>query len=210
MIDFVPATPRVKRSDNPRPSFRFSSARWYKKHDEYKKLLDDCESRWLDEKIRVRGTIVTGELYDFILFMTHSFLRPTESEIYALTHRDIAVANDPKRLIITIRKGKTGHRIVNTMPAAVSVYGRMKSRNKEFSTDDFIFFAHAQESLDCEADYPKAIQRTFATLSVEGGSLLKFGAHGLLPAPHGNLYADHSLTGQSKHLQPGQECRDIC
>jgi hypothetical protein len=38
--------------------------------------------------------------------MTHSFLRPTESEIYALTHRDIAVANDPKRLIITIRKGK--------------------------------------------------------------------------------------------------------
>ena len=57
-----------------------------------------------DEKIRVRDTIVTDELYDFILFMTHSFLRPTESEIYALTHRDIAVANDPKRLIITIRK----------------------------------------------------------------------------------------------------------
>jgi hypothetical protein len=56
-----------------------------------------------------------------------------------ITHRDIAVANDPKRLIITIRKGKTGHRIVNTMPAAVSVYGRMKLRNKEFSTDDFVF-----------------------------------------------------------------------
>jgi hypothetical protein len=67
------------------------------------------------------------------------FLRPTESEIYALTHRGIAVADDPKRLIITIRKGKTGHRIVNTMPAAVSVYGRLKSRNTGFSTDDFIF-----------------------------------------------------------------------
>jgi hypothetical protein len=137
IIDFVPATPRVKRLDNPRPFFRFSPI-VDKENDEYKKLLDAAKAM-ADEKIRVRDTIVTGELYDFILFMTHSFLRPTESEIYALTHRDIAIANDPKRLIITIRKGKTGHRIVNTMPAAVSVYGRMKSRNKEFSTDAFIF-----------------------------------------------------------------------
>jgi Phage integrase family len=137
IIDFVPATPRIKRLDNPRPFFRFSPL-VDKEHDEYKKLLDTAKAM-ADEKLRVRDTIVTDELYDFILFMTHSFLRPTESEIYALTHRDIAVANDPKRLIITIRKGKTGHRIVNTMPAAVSVYGRMKSRNKGFSIDDFIF-----------------------------------------------------------------------
>jgi len=40
--------------------------------------------------------------------MTHSFLRPTESEIYALTHRDIAVANDLKRLIIATAKEKLG------------------------------------------------------------------------------------------------------
>ncbi len=137
IIDFVPATPRIKRLDNPRPFFRFSPL-VDKEHDEHKKLLDTAKAM-ADGKIRVRDTIVTDELYDFILFMTHSFLRPTESEIYALTHRDIAVANDPKRLIITIRKGKTGHRIVNTMPAAVSVYGRMKLRNKGFSIDDFIF-----------------------------------------------------------------------
>jgi hypothetical protein len=37
------------------------------------------------------------------------------------------------------RTGKTGHRVINTMPAAVSVYGRIKSRNKGSSTDDFIF-----------------------------------------------------------------------
>jgi hypothetical protein len=49
-----------------------------------------------------------------------AWLRPTESEIYALTHRDIAVADDPKRLLITVRKGKTGQRITNTMPGAVS------------------------------------------------------------------------------------------
>jgi hypothetical protein len=67
----------------------------------------------------------------------HCFLCSTESEVYALTNRDIVVADDPKRLIITIRK--TGHRIINTMPAAVSVYARIKSRNKG-ALDDFIFF----------------------------------------------------------------------
>ena len=79
------------------------------------------------------------ELRDFILFMTHSFLRPTESEIYALTHRDIAIADNPKRLIITIRKGKTGHRISNTMPAAVSVYERIKRRHEGYGLDDYLF-----------------------------------------------------------------------
>ncbi len=71
--------------------------------------------------------------------MAHSFLRPAESEIYALTHRDITIADNPKRLIIAIRKGKTGHRISNTMPAAVSVYNRITQRNKAQSTDDFLF-----------------------------------------------------------------------
>jgi hypothetical protein len=146
VIDFVPATPRVKRMDNPRPFFRFHPL-VDKKHDEYKKLLETAKEM-ADEKVRVRDTIVTDELYDFILFMAHSFLRlmahsflrPTESEVYALTHRDIVVADDPKRLIVTVRKGKTGHRILNTMPAAVSVYSRLKSRNKGATTDDFIFF----------------------------------------------------------------------
>ena len=158
IIDFVPATPRVKRLDNPRPFFRFSPL-VDKEHDEYKKLLDAAKTM-ADEQIRVRDTIVTDELYDFILFMTHSFLRPTESEIYALTHRDIAVANDPKRLIITIRKGKTGHRIVNTMPAAVSVYGRMKLRNKGFSIDDFIFLPRYKNRSTAK----QIIQRQFNAL----------------------------------------------
>jgi Phage integrase family len=159
VIDFVPATPRVKRLDNPRPFFRFHPL-VDKEHDEYKKLLMTAKEM-AAEKSRVRDTIITDELYEFILFMTHSFLRPTESEIYALTHRDVVVANDPKRLIITIRKGKTGHRIVNTMPAAVSVYDRIKSRNKEGSaTDDFIFLPRYKN----RATAKQIIQRQFNAL----------------------------------------------
>jgi hypothetical protein len=79
----------LKRLDNPRAFFRFHPL-VDKKHDEYKTLLTAAK-KMADEKIRVRDTIISDELYDFILFMTHSFLRPTESEIYALTHRDIAL-----------------------------------------------------------------------------------------------------------------------
>ena len=136
LIDVVPATPRVKRMDNPRPFFRFHPL-VDKEHDEYKKLLETAKE--MADEIECEDSIITDELYDFILFMVHSFLRPTESEVYALTHRDIVVADDPKRLIISVRKGKTGHRIINTMPAAVSVYGRLRSRNKGAATDDFLF-----------------------------------------------------------------------
>jgi hypothetical protein len=113
-----------------------------------------------DERIRVRDTIVTGELYDFILFMTHSFLRPTESEVYALTHRDIVIADDPKRLIITVRKGKTGHRIVNTMPGAVSVYNRINSRSSGDVTDEFIFLSRYKNRSTAK----QIVQRQFNAL----------------------------------------------
>jgi hypothetical protein len=157
-IDFIPATPRVKRSDNPRPFFRFHPL-VNRKDDEYKTILKTAKEM-ADEKIRVRDTIVTGELYDFILFMTHSFLRPTESEVYALTHRDIVIADDPKRLIITVRKGKTGHRIVNTMPGAVSVYNRINSRSSGDMTDEFIFLSRYKNRSTAK----QIVQRQFNAL----------------------------------------------
>jgi len=113
-----------------------------------------------EEKVRVRETIVTDELYDFILFMVHSFLRPTESEIYSLTHRDIAMADNPKRLIITIRKGKTGHRISNTMPAAVSVYNRIKMRHQGYKNGDCLFLTAYKN----RASPTRIMQRQFNAL----------------------------------------------
>ena len=158
LIDVVPATPREKREDNPRSFFRFSPL-VEKDQDEYK-LLIDTASHMATEHVRVRETIVTEELRDFILFMTHSFLRPTESEIYALTHRDIAIADNPKRLIITIRKGKTGHRISNTMPAGVSVYDRIKRRHEGCGLDDFLFLPHYKNRSHAK----RIIQRQFNAL----------------------------------------------
>jgi hypothetical protein len=158
IIDFIPATPRVKRQDNPRSFFRFYPL-VERKHDEYQLLLTTAKTM-AEEKVRVRETIVTDELYDFILFMVHSFLRPTESEIYSLTHRDVAWADNPKRLIITIRKGKTGHRISNTMPAAVSVYNRIKMRYQGYKNDDFLFLPAYKN----RASAKRIMQRQFNAL----------------------------------------------
>ena len=157
-IEAVPATPRTKRSDNPRSFFRFSPL-VDRDEDEYQLLLKTAK-QMSTEGVRVRETIITDELYDFILFMVHSFLRPTESEVYALTHRDVAIANNPKRLILTISEGKTGHRVSNTMPGAVSVYERIKQRNADFSKDDFLFLPSHKN----RASAKRIIQRQFNAL----------------------------------------------
>ncbi|MDC0034010.1 hypothetical protein OAJ57_05590 [Alphaproteobacteria bacterium] len=77
----------------------------------------------------MRGNIITDEVYDMVVFLTHSFLRPIESEFYGLKHRDITVQDNPKTLQIVLYKGKTRRRISNTLEAGVSAYERICERN---------------------------------------------------------------------------------
>ena len=138
VIDDIPSTPRRKSHDNPRPFFRFAPL-MSKESDQYKLLLDKAK-QLAKEKHLVRGIPITDELHDLILFVVHSFIRPTSTELYALKHADITIAQDPKRLILTIRNGKTGHRISNTMEAAVSVYERITKRYpKNSAPTDYLF-----------------------------------------------------------------------
>ena len=89
------------------------------------------------EESRVKETIVTEELYDMIIFLVHSFVRPIETEFYALKHKHVSITKDPRALLLTIADGKTGFRLSNTVPAAVTVYERIKRRNPD------IFWARA-------------------------------------------------------------------
>jgi hypothetical protein len=152
----IPSTPRVvKRKDNPRPYFRFGDG-----DNEYQAILNEAE-RMADDGAIVRGVKVTEELRDFILFVVHTFIRPTESEVYALRHKDVEIARDqPKRLILTIRQGKTGFRTSTTMPAAVSVYERIRKRHPKYSKDDYLFLP-----LMANRSYAKrTVQRQFNVL----------------------------------------------
>ncbi len=137
IIDTVPDTPRTRQKDNPRPFFRFFPL-VDKDADAYKKLLDAAKVL-AERKEKIRFVPITDELYDLILFVTHTFVRPTTTELYALKHADIQIAENPKRLLLTIRNGKTGYRVANSMEAAVSVYQRIKQRNPEADREDFLF-----------------------------------------------------------------------
>lgn len=166
-IDIVPALPRVKRKDNPRPFFRFYPL-VSKETDEYKKLLLTAQNM-AAEGVRVRETIVTDELYDLILFLTHSFLRPIESEFYGLKHKDVSISQDPRSLLLTIRDGKTGFRNSNTMEAAVTVYQRIKDRYPNQSgPDDYLFFPmyknRATAKRNIQRQFHEAVKRAELTV----------------------------------------------
>jgi len=141
IIKSIPETPLPKQKDNPRPFFRFHPL-VSKEHDVYKKLLQTAKSVVGTTPKRV--PTITDELYDVILFVIHSFVRPTTTELYSLRHADIQVADNPRRLILTIRDGKTGFRIGNTMPVAVSVYKRIKERYPDAKPTDYIFMPQNQ------------------------------------------------------------------
>ena len=162
-IDAVPSTPRSKLKDNPRPFFRFHPL-VSKEEDAYQALLTAAK-QMAEDKVIVRGVPVTDELYDLLLFLSHSFVRPLTTELYAIRHSDVTVADDPKRLVVTVRDGKTGYRAANTMPAAVSVYERIQQRNPNADREDYIFLP---EYLN-RTTAAKIIQRQFGELMDRSG-----------------------------------------
>lgn len=162
VIEAVPDTPRSKIKDNPRPFFRFYPI-VEKDKDVYQKLLKQLKEM-ASQGVVVRGVEITDELYDLVLFLTHSFVRPISSELYAIRHSDITLADDPKRLIVTIRDGKTGYRSANTMEAAVSVYQRIQKRYPDATPNDFIFFPQ----YDNRTTVANIVQRQFREVLKEG------------------------------------------
>ena len=162
VIDAVPETPRSKMKDNPRPFFRFHPV-VEKDKDIYEKLLKQV-TEMASQGVIVRGVAITDELYDLILFITLSFVRPISSELYSIRHSDITVAEDPRRLIVTIRDGKTGYRSANTMEAAVSVYDRIMERYPDAQPDDYIFFPEYTNRTTAS----NIVQRQFREVLKEG------------------------------------------
>ena len=141
-IGTIPEAPKLdKTKPTTRTFFRFHPL-VSKENDDYKKLLRVAKECAI-QRIKFHANIppITDELYDAILLLNHGFLRPTESELYALRHSDITFAENPSRLIITVRKGKTGYRVIDTMKDAVDVYKRMKKRYPNYTKpDDYILF----------------------------------------------------------------------
>jgi hypothetical protein len=162
-IDIIPNTPRATQRDNPRPFFRFYPL-VAKEDDVYRKVLATAKAM-AAEGVIIRGVPVTDELYDVVLFLIHSFVRPIVSELYSIRHSDVTVAENPARLIVIVRDGKTGYRAANTMPAAVDVYERIRKRHPNAKGEDYVFLPHYPNRQTAS----KIIQRQFKELMKRAG-----------------------------------------
>ena len=99
--------------------------------------------------------------------MEDSFVRPTMTELYAIKHSDVTIADDPKRLIVTVRNGKTGYRGANTMPAAASVYERIKERHPNHSSEDYIFYPEYNNRQTISAMVQRLFKKVLDELGLE-------------------------------------------
>jgi hypothetical protein len=117
VIDIIPPMPKQRTVDKPRVSF--SDA-------EYGLLLEKARQIADDGETSVRGVPVTREHYNVIVFAVHSFLRPTETELFGIRYCDIEVMDEEPRHLLMTLTGKTGYRKSATMQAAADIFEKQR------------------------------------------------------------------------------------
>jgi len=141
-IERIPIMPTIKGKHSPRT--------WFDEH-EYKFIRETCmrmaemetgasSSRDYSTRNRFhRGNMSFSEVYDFIIFMVNSFLRPSEWK--KLQNHHIRIVDEGKKnqhLLISVPNPKTRSIDSVTMDVAVPVYKRILERNS--APDDYLFF----------------------------------------------------------------------
>ena len=130
LITNIPLMPKVKLTQTPRGWF--DKAEYRLMWEKARTLARQAQSA--DDQDGPRHWM---EMFDFIVFMVNTFLRP--SEWADLRQRHVKVIDgDTPHLEIAMGQGKTGPRVVLSMPRAISVYKRMIARNGQ-DPDGFLF-----------------------------------------------------------------------
>lgn len=130
VIVAVPESPKITLKQDPRPSFT---------EKEYLAFLKAARAA-ADRGDVVRGVKVTREIYHMIVFASGSFLRPTESELLALKHGDITRLKHNGVDYLELRvKGKTGFRVVPTLPVCAPIYAKQIRLIGENKASDYVF-----------------------------------------------------------------------
>ncbi len=117
VLNVLPVMPKQKTVDTPRHSFTQA---------EYERFQSAGQTCW-QRGDKVRGVAITGHHLTMFFFGVHSFLRPTEGELFRLKHKDVQIKGDPAHLELNVRGGKTGARVSVTMPLAVPLYEPFKN-----------------------------------------------------------------------------------
>jgi len=129
LIDKLPEAPKLKTVDKPRVTFT---------EQEYRRLMKvarECAQRG----DVVRGVTVRHHHVHMFSFIVHSFLRPTENELFGIRHRDIEVKGKPPHLVMSVHGGKTGYRKAATLAMAVLLYKHTQSPLVASDPDAHVF-----------------------------------------------------------------------
>jgi site-specific recombinase XerD len=172
VIAAIPPMPRIARRDNPRNHFS---------EEEYENLF--FTARELAEAgAVVRGVPVTPELQHFVSFLVETFLRPTESEVFALQHQDVAIRPDTGTLRIRVRKAKTKNALewTETAEYAVRPYDAIKALRSNFKPTDYVFL-------------PDYLNRATAKRVMQNQFRFLLGKAGLTDANGGRRHSLYSL-----------------
>lgn len=139
VITALPAFPKLKTMDTARSWFNTG---------EYGALHSVCRAN-IGETVTVktkdgrflRNVTITQELYDLIIFMTNSFIRPTDVKV--LQHKHVAVIRGKETYLRLTHPPTKGHGSpVVTLEKAVEVYDRLLARQKAEGfgkADDYLF-----------------------------------------------------------------------
>lgn len=139
VITSLPAFPKLKTVDTARSWFNSG---------EYGALHSVCRSK-IGQTVKVsakdgsflRNVTITQELYDLVIFMTNSFIRPTDVKV--LQHKHVAVVRGKETYLRLTHPPTKGHGSpVVTLEMAVEVYDRLMERQKSEGygkPDDYLF-----------------------------------------------------------------------
>lgn len=140
VIKTLPAFPTLKTVDEPRG--------WFNKKD-YSKLHNTArthvgerfEIQAKDGKV-MRTGVLTQEIYDLILFMVNTFIRPTDIRVLKHKHVEVVLNKQDAYLRLTHPATKKHASPMVSMPRAIEVYKEILKRQKKEkrgSPDDYVF-----------------------------------------------------------------------
>jgi hypothetical protein len=163
-IKYIPAFPSVKGEHNARGYFNIREYRrlWSRARKlegerfEYRVLKDKngteqkgsyfAEGTCYEGRL-IRKVTVTRELVELIVFMTNSFIRPTDIKNMQHKHIEEDERDGYKYLRLTLPTSKKHDKPIVTQKVAIKVYKRLTSYNKEqgwgIGAEDYVFFPNA-------------------------------------------------------------------
>jgi hypothetical protein len=146
IIAGVPSLPSIKSVENPRPWFT---------PDQYKRLLTACRelrdsppTTGIGAGSKGRDAFDFDELYDFIVFMIHTFLRPSEWKHLQHKHIRVMETKGIKQLVLSVPNAKTkkskGSIDSTSTEIAADIYlNKIIKRNDD--PNAYVFFDHIKK-----------------------------------------------------------------